>query len=156
MMDRREFVGWVGAGLLASFLPVALAACDDEETAQTPSTGDSTPDAAPPATEPPVVPEGYQAVGTVAELDADGVITDKVNDVLVFRNPDTNEIAAVNSRCTHQGCSVEWESDLKIFACPCHGSKFAPDGSVTTPPAQQPLPTYDVQQDGDNILVKLG
>ena len=151
-MNRREFLGWVGVGLMAASLPVALAACDDNQTAETPSAGDPPP---PAATEPPIVPEGYQAVGTVTELDANGTISDKAQDLLVFRNPDTSEIAAVNSRCTHQGCSVEWQSDLKIFACPCHGSKFGPDGSVVTAPAQQPLANYEVEQDGDNILVKL-
>ncbi|MDY6941198.1 MAG: ubiquinol-cytochrome c reductase iron-sulfur subunit [Cyanobacteriota bacterium] len=154
-MDRREFFGWVGVGLVAASLPVALAACGDEETAETPPAQAPPTANEPPATEPPVVPEGYQAIGTIAALDAEGSIVDKTNRVVIFRNPETNEIAAVNSQCTHQGCTVAWETDEKSFACPCHGSKFGPDGAVLSPPAQQPLATYEVEQDGDNILVKL-
>ena len=39
--------------------------------------------------------------------------------------------------CTHLGCTVENKPDG--FACPCHGSRFNPQGTVTRGPAAQPL-----------------
>jgi cytochrome b6-f complex iron-sulfur subunit len=44
---------------------------------------------------------------------------------------------ALSLVCTHLGCTVE--SKPEGFTCPCHGSKFDPQGQVTRGPAQKPL-----------------
>lgn len=53
-----------------------------------------------------------------------------------------NRIAAISTTCTHLGCIVGL-SDTG-FACPCHGSRFDPDGAVTGGPAPKPLPWFKV------------
>jgi cytochrome b6-f complex iron-sulfur subunit len=53
-----------------------------------------------------------------------------------------NKIAAISTTCTHLGCIVGI-SDTG-FACPCHGSRFDQDGTVTGGPAPKPLPWYKV------------
>jgi cytochrome b6-f complex iron-sulfur subunit len=53
-----------------------------------------------------------------------------------------NRLAAVSTTCTHLGCSVGL-SDTG-FACPCHGSRFDQDGTVTGGPAPRPLPWFKV------------
>ena len=45
----------------------------------------------------------------------------------------------VSASCTHVGCIVHWNSFERCWDCPCHGSHFAPDGSVLNAPAVQPL-----------------
>ena len=60
--------------------------------------------------------------------------------VCVVREGD--RIAAISTTCTHLGCIVGL-SDTG-FACPCHGSRFDQDGTVTGGPAPRPLPWFKV------------
>ncbi len=152
-MDRRTFLAWVGVGWVASSLPVALAACSSNSTKSDNSTNKAT------AANPTPSAEGFQPVGTVAELDRKGQILNKQlasGPVLVIRNPDNaNNLAAVNPTCTHKGCTVAWKTNKKLFVCPCHDSEFAVDGKVVEGPAKKPLPTYEAKIEGDSILVKV-
>ena len=54
---------------------------------------------------------------------------------MVIRSP--SGFTALSLVCTHLGCTVE--SKPEGFACPCHGSRFDPQGKVTRGPAQKPL-----------------
>jgi Rieske Fe-S protein len=53
---------------------------------------------------------------------------------------------AVSSVCPHRSCDVEWNAEGKVWDCPCHGSRFAPDGAVLRGPAARPLGPVDVPE----------
>lgn len=63
---------------------------------------------------------------------------------------------AIGNVCTHEGGPL---ADGKLegyeVECPWHQSKFdLRTGQVTSPPASEPEPTYEVTVDGNSILVK--
>ena len=41
--------------------------------------------------------------------------------------------------CSHLGCIVSWNSTEQTWDCPCHGSRFAPDGKLLNGPARDSL-----------------
>ena len=47
---------------------------------------------------------------------------------------------AMELRCPHLGCRLEWNPDDKSWDCPCHGSRFDVQGRCLTEPAQTDLP----------------
>lgn len=53
------------------------------------------------------------------------------------------EIMALSARCTHLGCLVRFNDAEGAWECPCHGSRFAVDGSVIQGPATRPLESRD-------------
>jgi len=61
-----------------------------------------------------------------------------------YRAPD-GELFAVSPVCTHMGCKVRWNSVDTSWDCPCHGSRFRPDGTVIEGPAVAPLQRKQVQ-----------
>jgi cytochrome b6-f complex iron-sulfur subunit len=69
--------------------------------------------------------------------------------VILFR--DAEGVYAISSVCTHLGCLVKSTADG--FECPCHGSHFAMDGTVTRGPAPQPLPWLKVTGSAGNYTV---
>jgi Rieske Fe-S protein len=56
----------------------------------------------------------------------------------VYRSPE-GTVYAVSPICTHLGCKVHWNPAEVSWDCPCHGSRFAVDGTVLEGPAQKPL-----------------
>lgn len=72
--------------------------------------------------------------------------------VAVFH--DAEGAYAISTICTHLGCIVR--PGREGFECPCHGSRFAADGTVTKGPAPQPLPWLKVSVSGGVITVDEG
>jgi cytochrome b6-f complex iron-sulfur subunit len=160
-MKRREFLTWVGLGAVAASLPVALAACNTSGSTEPETTAEGT-TSEPETSGSPEVAQGsdYTPVGTVADLDAQGFIADEAfaaGPIMVIRDPANAEaIIAVDPRCTHRGCNVEWNSQEAAFICPCHDSVFSPDGRVESGPATAPLAKFDAKIDGDQVVVSAG
>ncbi len=63
-------------------------------------------------------------------------------------------VYAISTVCTHLGCIVK--SDAAGFECPCHGSRFAKDGSVVKGPAPTALQWLKVSAAGGAFVVDEG
>lgn len=69
--------------------------------------------------------------------------------VAIFR--DDEGVWALSTICTHLGCLVKHTSEG--FECPCHGSRFAPDGTVAKGPAPRALPWVKLSGDEGTYVV---
>ena len=56
-----------------------------------------------------------------------------------------NRLFAVSATCTHMACPLS--SAKTQYVCPCHGSRFTPEGNVVNGPATTPLPRFGIALD---------
>ena len=77
---------------------------------------------------------------SVDDLDAGhgGLVSVDGRQLAVYRDDEGNTVELL-PRCTHMGCTVDWNDSARTWDCPCHGSRFAADGSVVHGPASEPL-----------------
>ncbi|MEM9213130.1 MAG: ubiquinol-cytochrome c reductase iron-sulfur subunit [Cyanobacteria bacterium P01_F01_bin.150] len=161
-MKRRPLLRYLTLGAIASSLPIALAAChgssDSTNKADNTDNINDTDQIDSVKLDSEPREDGFAAVGTVAQLDREGFLLERASAagmLLVIRNPqDTSSLLAVVPFCTHQGCIVDWENSIGVFVCPCHDTRFNPDGTVASGPAQAPLSTFETMIEGDLILVR--
>lgn len=89
----------------------------------------------------------YAMPGDIASVDElgpgeGGILRDGLNKIAAYR--DENGMVQLRSAaCTHLGCHLKWNSFERCWDCPCHGSQFAPDGSVLNGPAISALSPVD-------------
>ena len=64
-------------------------------------------------------------------------------------------VFAYSATCTHEGCTVAYQSSKKSLYCPCHGAEFDPfkNGGVITGPTRDALPTVKVEINGDWVVL---
>jgi len=96
-------------------------------------------------------------------IDAGTVNSFQPNSVTVFRSGrfyltrlEDGGFIANSLRCTHLGCSIEWEEEKKRFICPCHSSAFAMNGDVQNPPAPRALDYYPIIIEKGVVKVDVG
>jgi cytochrome b6-f complex iron-sulfur subunit len=96
-------------------------------------------------------------------IEAGSVNSFQPNTVTVFRGGrfyltrlEDGGFIAISLRCTHLGCSIEWEDEKKRFICPCHSSAFSMTGDVKNPPAPKALDYYPVIIEDGIIKVDVG
>ena len=63
------------------------------------------------------------------------------------------KLYALSLICTHLGCIVSWHPEEKHLICPCHGGVYDINGAVLGGPPPRPLPSYEVKQSGDTVVV---
>jgi nitrite reductase/ring-hydroxylating ferredoxin subunit/uncharacterized membrane protein YphA (DoxX/SURF4 family) len=63
-------------------------------------------------------------------------------------------VYAYSAVCTHEGCTVQYNSVSKNLQCGCHGAVFDPesDGNALTGPTNTPLPKIKVAVEGPWIV----
>lgn len=67
-----------------------------------------------------------------------GIVLLEGEKVGVYKDEQEN-LHAVDIRCPHLGCQLEWNPDERSWDCPCHGSRFDYRGKLISGPAQEDL-----------------
>ena len=67
-----------------------------------------------------------------------GIVVVDGEKVGAYRDPQ-GELTLVDPVCTHLYCHLKWNQAELSWDCPCHGSRFAPDGRVVEGPAVHDL-----------------
>jgi cytochrome b6-f complex iron-sulfur subunit len=62
------------------------------------------------------------------------------------------QVFALQSVCTHLGCTPNWLEGEQKFKCPCHGSGFYKDGINFEGPAPRPLERFAIRLADDGQL----
>jgi glycine/D-amino acid oxidase-like deaminating enzyme/nitrite reductase/ring-hydroxylating ferredoxin subunit len=83
---------------------------------------------------------GRPDVRSTAELGRGeaGIVRRGAGKVAAYRD-DAGRLHAVSAVCTHLGCQVKWNEAERSWDCPCHGSRFDPDGRLLQGPAVKDL-----------------
>jgi cytochrome b6-f complex iron-sulfur subunit len=87
-----------------------------------------------------------------ATLAVGEVFTPPGRNVAVYR--DEQGVYAISRVCTHLGCIVKPTEEG--FECPCHGSRYDRDGTVTKGPAPRALPWLEVKEQAGALYVDEG
>jgi cytochrome b6-f complex iron-sulfur subunit len=72
---------------------------------------------------------------------------------LIVTEDNTLDGIGIVDNCTHLGCTFPWNPMDQQFQCPCHGSHYAPDGTVVRGPAPLPLKIVQVAVIDNSILI---
>jgi glycine/D-amino acid oxidase-like deaminating enzyme/nitrite reductase/ring-hydroxylating ferredoxin subunit len=73
--------------------------------------------------------------GVEALAPGEGAIVRHGGERVAAHRRDDGSLVAVSTRCSHQGCQVAWNPAERSWDCPCHGSRFSPEGEVLHGPA---------------------
>lgn len=150
-MERQEFLAKLGISMAAVCAGCSLVGCGSKGSDPTPggTTGTG-------IVTPPKAGNGNLfTVNLPSELQAVG--SSKIaGGVILVRLAAANEAAsftAVQVACTHEGTSINYNTNQGIFICPNHGSEFNTAGAVLLGPAARSLQKYNVTIVGDTLTV---
>jgi glycine/D-amino acid oxidase-like deaminating enzyme/nitrite reductase/ring-hydroxylating ferredoxin subunit len=79
-------------------------------------------------------------VSTVEEIKPGmGAIIHRGSSKFAVSRDDKGSLHVRSAVCSHLGCIVSWNLTERTWDCPCHGSRFTPDGKLLNGPALGPL-----------------
>jgi 3-phenylpropionate/trans-cinnamate dioxygenase ferredoxin subunit len=100
----------------------------------------------------------FVSVAKVSETPPGTISVHEVGDRRIALCNVNGRFYAIDDLCTHDGGPLDQgELQGQLVECPRHGAKFdVTDGRAVVLPAVQPVKTYAVQVDGDDVKVAVG
>jgi len=63
------------------------------------------------------------------------------------------ELRALDAKCTHEGCTVQFVPGDSVVLCACHNGKYDVDGRVLSGPPPRPLTKWVATREGGSITL---
>jgi glycine/D-amino acid oxidase-like deaminating enzyme/nitrite reductase/ring-hydroxylating ferredoxin subunit len=82
---------------------------------------------------------GVEAKSLRSVRRGDGKLIERNGAKVAAYRDQNGEVTLRSAICTHMGCAVGWNDAERTWDCPCHGSRFKPNGDVIAGPAEAPL-----------------
>lgn len=98
------------------------------------------------------LPGAVEAKDFVSVNAGEGKIVEKDRQKLAVYRTRSGQLMIRSAECTHMACIVNWNDAEETWDCPCHGSRFKPDGTVLEGPAFQAL--HEVRIKAGEVQVK--
>ncbi|MGH3159907.1 MAG: non-heme iron oxygenase ferredoxin subunit [Streptosporangiaceae bacterium] len=99
--------------------------------------------------------DGYQRACALSDVPEDGALGVEIDGTPVAIVRTGDEVFAIYDVCSHEEVPLsEGEVYDHTLECWLHGSCFdLRTGKPTSPPATEPVPTYPVRLEGDDVYV---
>jgi glycine/D-amino acid oxidase-like deaminating enzyme/nitrite reductase/ring-hydroxylating ferredoxin subunit len=82
----------------------------------------------------------HPGVGSLDDIEpGEGRIVRMGREKVAAHRGEDGGVVAVSPTCTHLFCQLNWNRAERSWDCPCHGSRFTPDGRVLQGPAVRDL-----------------
>jgi cytochrome b6-f complex iron-sulfur subunit len=136
-MNRKDFLQKLGlssAAIMATYCLGGLTACSGNEPTPNGETVDFSIDLADPSNAPLLTNGGFIYQSNV-----------------IIARTNQGDFVALSRICTHEGYTIEFQSNDNTFLCPLHGSRFGANGQLVNGPALTALQQYNTELNG-NIL----
>ncbi len=103
------------------------------------------------------MPDQYTTVASLKALKTSKLLCVKPHGLRLALAYVDGKVFAVDDMCTHEDASLSKGSlHGECVKCPLHGSRFDLNtGAALDDPAEDPVTTYPVKIEGDDILVQL-
>jgi cytochrome b6-f complex iron-sulfur subunit len=72
--------------------------------------------------------------------------------LLVFEDAG-QEVRALEARCTHEGCTVQYVPGDSVIWCACHNGRFDLQGKVLSGPPPRPLARWTARREADGTVI---
>lgn len=86
-----------------------------------------------------------EAEGIAAIERGEGKLAQIGSEKLAVYRAEDGSVVVLSPVCPHLGCLVHWNGMEQSWDCPCHGSRFSPDGEVLEGPAIDSLKRKSVR-----------
>ena len=62
----------------------------------------------------------------------------------VWLSKSGGQLTCLSTTCPHAGCGIDFDTERRLFVCPCHGSSFALDGSRRDGPSPRDMDRLEI------------